>query len=202
MVLAFFPKSDHQHNFSTWSNHCLTLYNTIFWSLKTSPLWYVFLPCLSPHYPFYSLKWPRALRETWQEAGYFKNWRCAFLPWDSPLWFTHGCMLGILDWCVTWAGKFRLTSVMQCSVTKKSVRVIFASQFQNSLLCVFWKGKFPPVALSSARRLLNPIQQDHCRVAVLNTHEVSFTLFLCLEICLGCLWNNVYFNTLSLELKQ
>lgn len=36
MVLVFFPESDYQHNFSKWSNHCLTLYNTIFWSLKSS----------------------------------------------------------------------------------------------------------------------------------------------------------------------
>lgn len=111
-------------------------------------------------------------------------------------------VLEILDWCVPWASKFRLTFVMQCSVAKKSVRVIFASLFQSSLLCVFWKGKFPPVPLSSTRRLLNQIQQDHCRIPLPNTYEVPFALFLWLEICLGCIWNSVYLNNLSFELKQ
>lgn len=110
--------------------------------------------------------------------------------------------LEILVWCVPWASKFRLTFVMQCSVTKKSVRVIFAFQFQSSLLCFFWKGKFPPVPLSSKKSLLNQIQQDHWRIALPNIYEVSFALFSWLEICLGPIWNDVYLNNLSFELKQ
>lgn len=87
-----------------------------------------------------------------------------------------------------------VTFVMQCSVTKKTVRVIFASQFQSSLLCIFWKVNLHLFPLSSTRSLLNQIQQDLCRVALLNTYEVSFAFFLWLEICLGCLWKNEQFE--------
>lgn len=67
---------------------------------------------------------------------------------------------------------------MQRSITKNSGRVIFPSQFQRLLLCVFWKSKFPPVPLSSPRKPLNQIQLDHCRAAVLDTHKVSSIFFL------------------------
>lgn len=95
----------------------------------------------------------------------------------SMIYLLDSSVLEILDWCVSRASRFRLTFAMQCLVTKKSVRGIFASQFQSSLLCVFWKGKFPPVPLSSARRLINQIAQDCCRIALPNTYEVSFAVF-------------------------
>lgn len=74
-----------------------------------------------------------------------KNWSkvMCFLSWHS---ITQPCAVNPgLMWRQTWADRFRLTPARQFSIAKRSGRVIFPSQFQRSLFCVFWERKFPPV---------------------------------------------------------